>query len=159
RQTSGWPKLWRVRLPRSPAPRTPLRAGGARGRLAPVHTPGGETAAMTLPAPVCRAVLFLLLLGAGAPPLVAEEAPPASVTATGGDVVLASGWVSLTSARRGGRASSIRYKKGDSFLELGNGRSALYFDVGGGRVYPVERAECEVRRRGPDAVEAAWAGK
>src|SRR5437868_3357891 len=114
---------------------------------------------MMLSAPVYRGVLLAVLLAAGTLPLLADEPPPATLTTNDRDVVLDNGLVSLTLARRGGRASSIQYKKDGRFLELGNGRSALYFDVGGGRVYPVDAAECEVRRRGPDLVEAVWAGQ
>ena len=41
---------------------------------------------------------------------------------------------------------------------MGNGQNALYFDVGGGKVYPVADGEGKILRNGPDAAEVAFDG-
>ena len=98
---------------------------------------------------------------AGSEIFLDANAPLASATIAdnGRTLTLANGQVSLTLAKRGGQVSSIKYKCNDRWIELGNGRKALYFDVAGARVYPVADADCQIIRNGPDMVEVALAGK
>jgi len=104
-------------------------------------------------------VLGLCLALGAFPGRAAEQPPPASVAEDENNVVLDNGLVSLTLARRGGRGSSIKFRQKGRDVEVANGKSVLYFDVGGGRVYPVADADCKLLQKGPDAAEVAWTGK
>ncbi len=101
----------------------------------------------------CLGVLSLALTAAAADP------PAATITDDGKQIVLDNGVVSLTLAKHGGRGTSIHYKQDGKDVTLAEGKSILYFDAGGGKAYPVQDADGEIVRKGPDAVEAMWAGK
>ena len=93
--------------------------------------------------------------------LTAGEAdlPPATVADDGKTVVLDNGVVSLTMTKRGGRGTAIRYTHDGKDVTLAEGKSVLYFDAGGGKAYPIQDADAEVLRKGPDVAEVMWAGK
>jgi rhamnogalacturonan endolyase len=101
--------------------------------------------------------LVLLCIGAGSSR--AAEPPAATVTDDGKAFVFDNGLVSLTLAKRGGQGSSIRCKQDRRDVDLAAGRSVLYFDVGGGRVYPIAAADGQVVSKGPEVAEVSWAGK
>jgi len=101
-------------------------------------------------------ILGLLLFIVAGPSRAAE---PATVTDTDAAFVLDNGLVSLTLAKRGGKGSSIKFTRDGKPVEVSLGRNCLYFDVGGGRVYPIDGADGRVVSKGPDAVEVAWDGK
>ncbi len=98
--------------------------------------------------------LLALALTAGA-----ADPPAATVLDDGKNVVLDNGVVTLTLTKRGGRGTSIHYKHDGKDMTLAEGRSVLYFDAGGGKAYPIQDADAQVLRKGPDAVEVMWAGK
>jgi rhamnogalacturonan endolyase len=104
-----------------------------------------------------RSLLVALALVFGSAPVRAAE--PATVTDTDAAFVLDNGLVSLTLAKRGGKGSSIKFTRDGKPVEVSLGRNCLYFDVGGGRVYPVDGADGRVVAKGPDAVEVVWEGK
>jgi rhamnogalacturonan endolyase len=108
---------------------------------------------------LCRCLLLTLLVSPSPVIAFADEPAPTTIIENDKDVILENGLVSVTLARRGGRGSSIKYKKDGKYVELSLGRSALYFDVGGGRVYPVDTADARVIRKDPEAVEVGWSGK
>jgi rhamnogalacturonan endolyase len=89
----------------------------------------------------------------------AATSVPAGVSDHGDSLTLENGIVSLTLAKHGGRVNSIRFRRNDGqFIEMGDGRRALYFDEGGGRVYPVAEAACRILSAGPERAEVALAG-
>jgi rhamnogalacturonan endolyase len=92
--------------------------------------------------------------------LSAPMPSPAKVSERDNAVTLDNGIVSLTLAKRGGRISSIQFRRDDGqCIEMCSGRDSLYFDADGGRVHPVADADCQIVRAGPDMAEVVLAGK
>jgi rhamnogalacturonan endolyase len=114
---------------------------------------------MLVHAILARCLVLGLTAAVGVTSAGAAEPSPATVTENDRDVVLENGLISLTLARHGGKGSSLKYRHNGTDVELSLGRNALYFDVGGGRVYPVDGADCQVLRKDAEAVEVAWGGK
>src|SRR5262249_2229947 len=145
-------------------PKTKLPTGGlipCRPRLPAGLRPRSffpEVRPMPRP-PLSRSLLVALALLVGSTPVRAAEPAPATVTAADNSFVLDNGLVSLTLAKHGGKGSSIKFARDGKPVEVSLGRNCLYFDVGGGRVYPVDGADGRVVSKGPDAVEVAWDGK
>ena len=134
------------------------------GRLQPGRRTAsgrGRTARCAKDNPKClieyllrRSSLSGLALTAGAAHL-----PPATVADDGKTVVLDNGVVSLTMTNRGGRGTAIRYTHDGKDVTLAEGKSVLYFDAGGGKAYPIQDADAEVLRKGPDVAEVMWAAR
>jgi rhamnogalacturonan endolyase len=110
---------------------------------------------------------FLGVLLSAVAPLFAAESPPATVTDTGTTFVLDNGLLSLTLAKKGaqtangeparnGEGISIKYKDGAQVTELSDQQRALYFDIGGDRIYPVADADGQILNPGPDFAEVAY---
>jgi rhamnogalacturonan endolyase len=106
--------------------------------------------------PLAGSLLLPAVLAVTATFSRAADAPPATATDDGKSMVLENGLLFLTLGKRGGQGTSIKFRRDGRDVELAAGRSVLYFDVGGGRVYPIKEADGEVLRKGPDLVEAAW---
>jgi rhamnogalacturonan endolyase len=116
---------------------------------------------------ISRPGILLGLLLCVSVPLLASESPPATVTDTGATFVLDNGLVSLTLAKKGaqtatgdparnGEGLSIKYKDGNQTTELSDQQRALYFDIGGDRIYPVANADGQILNPGPDLAEVAY---
>lgn len=106
-----------------------------------------------------RCLVPLLVLPIGANPSRAADTPAATVADDGKAFVLDNGLVSLTLAKHGGRGTSIKCNRDGRDVVLAAGRSVLYFDVGGGKVYPIAAADGQVVQKGPEVVEVRWTGK
>jgi len=79
-------------------------------------------------------VLFCKTSFAGAAP---EPSAPVKVAENADQVVMENGLVRLAFAKTAGDVSSIQYRVNGHYLELGNGRTAMYFDANlGGSVKP-----------------------
>ena len=66
-----------------------------------------------------------------------ESSSPVTVTENGDQIVMENGIVSLTFAKKTGDVTSIKYWANGHDLELGNGKTAMYFDANlGGGVKP-----------------------
>ncbi len=110
---------------------------------------------------------WLWCLVAATSSLLAADTPPATVTDTGATFVLDNGLISLTLAKTGaqrgdgqparnGEGISIKYKDHGQETELSDQKRALYFDIGGDRIYPVAGAAGRILNPGPDFAEVAY---
>jgi len=108
------------------------------------------------------AALFFATLFNPAPAATTTPDQPVTVQDTGTSLILDNGLISLTMAKknnpagRNGEGISIKYKDGGTETEMSNGKRALYFDVGGDRIYPVADADAQIISNGPDMAEVAW---